>query len=265
VAHAAGGTPTIPAIARALIERDDSNGEERQVDDASLLPLVRRWWRLLLLGAILGGVGGFIAASVLPKTYTSEADLLVGPLNTDSGLDASGSLSATYQNLATSRPVLRAAIDATGAKLSVDSLATDVTSTSNTVTRIVTVSVDNHDAGLAARLANAITARLTALADRLPTQAADQLQAFGTQPEVQALSTTTQAAIRLAVKRVFGPSVAGQLTTVNAAVPARSASSPKKPLIVVLGAVAGLLLTGLFVLLRDPRAAPPPEPDPTIS
>jgi capsular polysaccharide biosynthesis protein len=171
------------------------NGDEEHVDEASLLPLIRRWWWLLLLGASLGGIGGLVAASVLPKTYSAEADLLVGPLNTDSGLDASGSLSATYQNLATSRQVLAAAIAATGAKKTVDALASNVTSSSNTITRIVSVHVDDGDRGLAAGLANAIAARLTVLANQLPTQAADQLQTFDSQPEITALSQTQHNAV----------------------------------------------------------------------
>ena len=56
--------------------------------------------------------------------------MLVGPINTDASLDASGSLTATYESLATSQPVLQEAIAATHAKLTVAQLENAITTTS---------------------------------------------------------------------------------------------------------------------------------------
>ena len=68
---------------------------------------IARWWWLLVIGAVLGALGGIVASEVLPKKYEARVDMLVGPVNTDNGLDASGSLAATYQNLGDQPPGAR--------------------------------------------------------------------------------------------------------------------------------------------------------------
>jgi capsular polysaccharide biosynthesis protein len=225
------------------------------MSEQSLLPLISRWWWLLALGAVLGALGGFIAASILPKDYESKVDMLVGPVNTDTGLDASGSLAATYQNLATSRPVLADALKTTGNSMSVTDFTKNVTATSNTVTRVVSVTVKDGDAKAASALANAIGTRLSKITNELPAAATAQFDAFNGEPEVQQLDFDTRRAVNRALRRVFGSTTAGQLTVINGAVPAESAASPKPKLLAVLGLLAGLLVAALLAVILETRQA----------
>src|SRR5690349_12131765 len=128
--------------------------ETRTTPETTMWQLLRRWWWVLLIATLLAGAAGYAVASKLPKTYQSTATLLVGPINTDLALDASGSLTATYESLATSEPVLQSAITATGAPLTSTKLGSDVTTTSNTVSRLVTIAVSYRDPVMAAKLAN---------------------------------------------------------------------------------------------------------------
>src|SRR5690242_10105095 len=121
-----------------------TNGEE-----VTLWQLVRRSWWALALAALVAAIAGFAVATQLPKSYESTVTLLVGPVNTDNSLDASGALTATYESLATSQPVLARAISVTHASLTPTQLQPMVTTTSNSVSRLVTVTVSNADPVLA--------------------------------------------------------------------------------------------------------------------
>ncbi len=83
--------------------------------DGHLWRLIKNWWWALVLAALAAGIAGYAIATKLPKTYESTVTMLIGPINTDASLDASGSLTATYESLATSQPVLQEAISATHA------------------------------------------------------------------------------------------------------------------------------------------------------
>lgn len=237
--------------------------------ETSLLQLVVRWWRILLAGVVLGGVAGLVVALVLPKTYESTATLLVGPINASSNLDASGSLAATYQDLATSRPVLVAALRQAGSSISVDKFADDVKATSNTVTRIVTVTVSDKTPDGASKLATAIADRLQQATNAQPGAASDQLTAFAQDPAVTALPQAAATKVEQAAARAFGAQQAGRLAIVSPAVPPLAAASPRKPLLVILGALAGLIIAFLVAVLRGPAetarpatsAAGQPPPD----
>src|SRR5215208_1836330 len=122
---------------------------------------VRRWWWMLVVGALAAGVIANVVASRMQPTYAADARLLVGPINADKDtLLASGQLARTYAELATSRPVLESAITDSGVPTTVRRLTEDVTTTSNDVNRIVTISVEDAGPAAAAALANAIATRL---------------------------------------------------------------------------------------------------------
>src|SRR4051794_36149647 len=148
------------------------------MENINLLAMLRRWWALLLLGAVLGGAAGYLAASHAAPKYSAAAKLLVGPINTDfETLRASGQLARTYADLATSRPVLRYAIGRTRAHVTSRKLQESeaVRAQSNDVTRIVSVEVEFGDGRTAARLANAIARRIGGLASGAPSQETDAI------------------------------------------------------------------------------------------
>lgn len=127
--------------------------------------VVRRWWLVLLASIVVAGAGGYVIASRLPKIYEAEAQLLVGPLNTDFETQrAAGQLANTYAQLATSRRVIDAVLTRTGADRSAEDLEEATTAVPNDVTRLVIIRVQDSDTGRAAALANAIAEELGRLA-----------------------------------------------------------------------------------------------------
>jgi Mrp family chromosome partitioning ATPase len=70
-------------------------------------------------------------------------------------------------------------------------------------------------------------------------------------PSIQNLPTQTQNGIRDAASHIFGNASAGKLSVVDPAIPPTSAIAPRVSLITVLGVVAGLLIVGLLVFLRE--------------
>jgi succinoglycan biosynthesis transport protein ExoP len=222
-------------------------------DEMTVGQLVRRWWWVLLLATVAAGASGYGVATLLPRSYQSTATVLVGPINTDIALDASGSLTATYESLATSQPVLQAAISATRAPLTPLELGNAVTTTSNTISRLVTISVSYRDPAIAARLANALADRLSRLARTSSKATNAAITTFDAAPQVQALAAGQRGSVESALRQVLGASPAGRVTIVNPAIAASAPASPKKPMIAVLSALAGLLIAMLVLLGRMSR------------
>lgn len=195
----------------------DNVGEAQSADSypgvARFLAVLRRWRGMLLAAAVTAGVIGYVVASTRTPTYETRSVLLVGPINTDlDTLKAAGQLAHTYAQLATSRPVLAA----TERRLRLRNLDGSVTASANDVTRLLTVTVRDHDANQGARIANAHAQELVALAARRRTRAP-------------------------------GP---GELQLVGPAEPAGSPAGPGAVPIALVSALAGFLgALGLALLL----------------
>ncbi len=221
--------------------------------DTDLLLVLRRWWWALLLGTAIAAFAGFAAASRATKTYEAQVRLLVGPINSSVDLEASGGLARTYADLATSAPVLRRALLAAKDRRSVDTIKDDVSTSSNTITRFVTVTVRDHDPRVAAVLANRIGRELRAMANTTPPRAVTALDDFAREPALTPLSGERRESVLKAASRVFGASQAGRIQVMQAAsVPLRPAS-PSIPLMTLLAALAGFCLAAFFVLVQEVR------------
>lgn len=184
--------------------------------DSNLLHFVRRFWILLLAGAILGGVAAHVFATRITPTYEAAVQLLVGPINADFDTQrASGTLARTYADLATSGPIIGAAAGKAGVDKPLDELRTEVRSTSNDVTRILTVRARAENAEKARAFATAIAQELIRVARR---------------------------------PRAGAP---GGLRIVDPAERPREPISPQITLITALGAFAGLLVAGTVLFLRE--------------
>ena len=106
----------------------------------------------------------YVVSSHQAPTYKGEAKFIVGPINANADdLAASGSLARTYAELAVDRPVLGYAIARAGTDLTVKELQKRLNASANDVSRILTITVLDDDARVAANLANAIGARLRQL------------------------------------------------------------------------------------------------------
>lgn len=219
------------------------------------VPLVRRWWIVLVAAAAVAGVAANVVASRLPPTYEAQVSLLAGPINTDYGtLRASGELARTYSELATSGPVLRGAADEAGVDASLADLRKSVIASANEVTRIVTVRVRDEDPERATRFAGNIATRLTAVSTRVPRQDTEAIEEFMTQAEVEALPERARARVRRAATRMFGTPAAGRLTVVDEATVSDEPVAPPISLITVLATLAALLLAGVYALIREHSA-----------
>jgi capsular polysaccharide biosynthesis protein len=79
--------------------------------------LVRGWWWLVVIPAVIAGAVAFtVSSSLLPQQYSSESEILVGSLTETSTdqLAAYQQLAQTYAALATSTPVLARVADRLG-------------------------------------------------------------------------------------------------------------------------------------------------------
>jgi capsular polysaccharide biosynthesis protein/Mrp family chromosome partitioning ATPase len=163
--------------------------------------IIKRWWWLLGIGAVVAALMGYLVANRLPDTYEARAQVLVGPLSTDKDtLDAASAQARTYAALATTTPVL----DATAARVGMTSVRGKIASVvASDITRLIAITARDGDPVRAAAIANALAAVL-------------------------------------AQRGATGPP-AGQLSLVDRATPPDNPIGPSTTLIVVLTAVVGLL------------------------
>ena len=222
------------------------------MDTQGFVPLVKRWGWLLGLAALVAGVVGFGLASTSAPTYSAEVRLLVGPVSADySTLRASGELGRTYAELARSRPVLQDAIDKVGVKTTALDLQELVKASSNEITRIVAVAVEQGDRRTAAELANALADRVKRLTAETPTEDEETLTEFEAQAEIEGLDVETRESVAAAARRTLARSAAGRVTVVDPAEPPADPIAPNVKLITLFGAIAGFLIAGLLVMVRE--------------
>lgn len=131
------------------------------------LAVVRAWLRLLVLGTMVAAGSAFVVSLQLPREYDAKATLIVGQslsaVNTDyNQLLVSQRLSTTYASIATTRPILEAAIRAAGISETPDALARRVSAIADADSTLLTITVRDRDPVAAAATANAIADQLTA-------------------------------------------------------------------------------------------------------
>lgn len=217
-----------------------------------LVPVVRRWWWLLLAAAVVGGLTAWIAASSATKTYEAEAKLLVGPVSGDyPTLQAAGALGRTYAELAHSRRVVEDAARQAGVKLTPDQVQNAVTASSNDVTRIVDLQARHQNPESAAKLVGAVARQLMALRANAPITAVDPVDAIMRDPSLVTMSRANLTRVRKAAVHALGSSNAGDLEEIEAPLAPKSAASPRVGLLVMLGALAGLFIASVFVVMRE--------------
>jgi Mrp family chromosome partitioning ATPase/capsular polysaccharide biosynthesis protein len=227
------------------------------MENKSLLSLLKRWSRLLMVGAVVGGLAGYYVASSSAPTYQAEVKALVGPLNTDFETQrAAGQLGRSYAELAVSRPVLAYAIRRSRARTTPRELIDEgaVKTASNDITRIVQITVRYGDARTAAALANTLAGRIQRLAAQTPKEAVDQTGSFMQQPEIARLSGVEQESVANALRRALNPPIGGTVTVVDPAEASADPVAPRVPLITILAAFMGLLAMAVVGLLRESSA-----------
>ena len=227
------------------------------MEQKNLIAVARKWWVVLIAAAVVGGLVARAVAAFLQPTYESTVRLLTGPTSSDvDTLDAAGTLARTYSELATSQPQLQAVAQELGLNLTPDQLAEDVQSTSNDVTRVVSIRVRRPTAVGAQEFAKRLGDRMVALAGEGSQRDEDLADELLRQDAFAGLSDAQRRSIRSAAATVLGLQRApGTLTVVDPARVASAPVSPKIPLIVLLGAFCGVALAGTVIVARERRSS----------
>lgn len=124
-----------------------------------LLQIVRRWWWLLVLGPLLGGMTAWYVSSQQPAMYASDVTLLIstGVSGTNAGsVQASQNLTETYSQWAVTRPILERTAQILHYDGSVDQLDEAVSARAVPDTLFIRISAQSHDPEQAAAIANAV-------------------------------------------------------------------------------------------------------------
>ena len=192
--------------------------------------IVRTWLPLIVVTVISCALIAGLIASQLKPTYTSEVRLLSGPALSgaidNSDIVAGQNLAPTFAELATTRAVLQGALQATGAKMSVEELQAAISTHVPVSSGLIQLSVSAPDPKVAADLANAIAAELKNYPPGLPNPRPD--------------SNVT-------------------LTVIDPAVPAARPEGPGVSFSAALGAVIGLVLAVSIAFLIENLRRPEPE------
>lgn len=156
---------------------------------------------------------GYIATLVLPPTYEARTQILVGPIDASFTIQrASGNIARTYADLATSEDLLGAIVSEIPA-LDAEALEDTIRTTASDRTRLVSISLQQPTANLAADAANAIVDRLIQLAG--------------------------------------SPNPEGRITIIDVAEAPDEAFGPSVPLVVAMAAGAGLVACVLLLFLWE--------------
>ena len=119
------------------------------------LRFLRRWFPLLLIGPLLGGLAGFLVIRQVPPVYEATVTLLVGQgiVTNTSGTDqllGAEQLAQTYAEAVRTRPVLVEAANQIGLPLTFGELLERVRARRVANTQLLRISAENTDPAVAA-------------------------------------------------------------------------------------------------------------------
>jgi non-specific protein-tyrosine kinase len=124
--------------------------------------MLRRWGWLIGLGTLLVGGTAFAVSSLLPKSYTAIATILVQPQSSStSGIQSSDVLIGqqmvrTYESMIITQPVLEQVIAGLGLNMTTDELAKRISTRIPRETVTIKLMAEDHDPRMAQRLANTV-------------------------------------------------------------------------------------------------------------
>lgn len=134
--------------------------EEREFDISYILSTIGRWFFLILLFVIIGGIGAAVYNYGAPIKYESKTTLYVQPQVNSNEVDYQGILTnqrmvKTYAQIIKSRKVANKVIEKLKLDLEYDELISNLTVTSSDDTQMISISIKNEDKNLAKDTANA--------------------------------------------------------------------------------------------------------------
>lgn len=134
-----------------------------EFEASQLLALVRRWWWLLILGPLIGGMVSYSVSARAEPVYSSRVVVQVNAPHADDGFDprlvqASESLAMTYYQMLWARPVLDPVVASLSLPYGVDELGERITASTIRGTQLIEIRVADSDPQRAADIANAVAA-----------------------------------------------------------------------------------------------------------
>ncbi|MDR6909289.1 capsular polysaccharide biosynthesis protein [Rhodococcus fascians] len=180
-------------------------------------------WTLILAAAVLSAGAAWLATYLVEPSYTATSRVFVtapGPVSPKNSLDGNRSSLVrveSYVQLATGEQVLRRVIASQGLPVEPADLKNDITVVPSPGSALIDISVVNADAERARDIANSVAVQLIKLVGEID---------LGNNGPVSAV------------------------TLVDAATTPSSVSSPIVGNNVMLGAVAGIMVSGVLVLAR---------------
>ena len=132
------------------MQKPHENEEELQIDLLELLFAFKKRLWLILLAAVLGGMGaGIYSKVVLTPVYTSTAMVYVlskeTTLTSLADLQIGSQLTKDYQVIVTSRPVLEKVIEKQGLDMTYEELRRQISISNPADTRILSLTVSDSD------------------------------------------------------------------------------------------------------------------------
>jgi succinoglycan biosynthesis transport protein ExoP len=137
------------------------------VDLRRLIALVRSWLPLLVVAAVLSGGAGYLVSRLQPKVYEAATTLLVGQALSTANPDytqllVAQSLTSTYATVGHTRPMMEAVIKDLGLQTTPDDLSARVRVEAPRDTTTLTITAQDSDPAMAAKIANSLSSALVA-------------------------------------------------------------------------------------------------------
>ena len=259
----------------------------RSLELRTQIGVLRARYRLIVAIILLAVLAALAVSVASTKSYDSQATIIVGQsltaVNPDlNQLAASQQLSATYAEIATTRPILQRVVDKLGLAVDVNAIRRQVTVVASRDSALITIRVRDGDPNQAAAIANDVAEQLIAYSPTVQGQGSDvqqfvagdlrtlQGQIESTQIEADRLarlaspSPGNQAQLQALESRLLSlrstyaallsyasNSSVNHLAVVEAAVPPTSPSSPQVLVNLLLALAAGGLIAVAIAFLLD--------------
>jgi non-specific protein-tyrosine kinase len=251
------------------------------------ISVLRSWFWLLILSAILAAGAAYLVSINLPKVYEGKVTLIVGQSTQATNPDlnqllASQRLSQTYAELATTSPLVQSVIQKNGLAVSIDDFRERITADAPRDSILIHLVVEDADPTRAATLANSLAEEMIAASPAIAGRdsqvqrfidedlASIQVQIEDTQDEMQRLtalpsrSASEEQQLQALQGRIVtlrqtyatmlafsSNSGANLLTVVDPASPPSQPASPRVLLNTLIAAILGLLgALGIVFLLE---------------
>ena len=251
------------------------------------ISVLRSWFWLLVLSAILAGAAAYLVSINLPKVYEGRVTLIVGQSTQATNPDlnqllASQRLSQTYAELATTSPLVQKVIDKNSLAVSVDDFKKRISADAPRDSILIHLTVEDGDPARAAALANSLAAEMIAASPAIAGRdsevqkfidedlASIQVQIEDTQNEIQPLtalssrSATEEQRLQalqgrlVTLRQTYATMLtfstnggANLLTVVDPASPPSQPASPRVLLNTIIAAILGLLVALGIVFLVE--------------